>query len=497
MNIEFNTVAPMLNLLHNRTPTSVLRGRELSGIKPSISILIDSLDPSKRKPIKCLGDTGCDLSPIDKLLAKSLGLPILPIASNEPKEFSLANNKCAPRLGQTAILPITVIFLSGESEIQSIEPIKLSFQFEVLEGIHGGKAEDHGILFGKDLIHLVSLELMKRKIDPKNLFNFLVGESPQSLRESISIDCTNPMYSISSDPIRLAKLLVSVDTKLINPGAQDPAISNIIEAEPEPEPDDVIIHQETGDLRPFRSEVFTDEEKEDEYRLHREEILRDPEIVEELRKNALIDSPCTFPGAKISLSLNDSLQNEWWKLSRRQYNTPQAKHQAIKEQIQDWLHRKKIRIAPGGSNNYNINNPLLAVPKVSGGQTIEGQYRICIDPRILNSWLKTDDKFDIPLIRKALEKFSKKRIFGELDLTEAFLQFPLDEESYKLLSFTWENIQYQFICMPFGVKFMTSYCHRIISEIFSNLEFVDPYVDNLPFAAESWEEHRKQLLDIL
>ena len=475
----------MLNFLRDRNPNSransVLRGRERSGIKPSISIIIDSLDPSERKPIKCLGDSGCDLTPIDKSLVESLGLLTLPIAAKEPRELSLANNNLAPRLGRTAALPITVLFMSGEANLLQISPIQLSFQFEIVEGIHSGRKDDHSILFGKDLIRLVSMKLIKRGIDPMNLWYYLLGEAPVDQSRFLP----NEINSREPDPLRLSKLLISssVETELLG--------SNEIEDAPEK----VQPSQEIGDIEPFKSQVFTDEEKENEYRPHRERILQDPEILEELRMNSLIDSPCTYPGAKISLRLNDSYQNQWWKLSRRQYNTPQAKFKAIDAQVKDWLDRKKIRIAPSGSEN--INNPLLAVPKVSGGQTIKDQFRICIDPRILNTWLKTDDKFDIPLIRKALEKFSQKSIFGELDLSEAFLQFPLDEESCKLLSFTWAGVQYQFICMPFGVKFMTSYCHRIISEIFNDLDFVDPYVDNLPFAAGNWDEHRDQLLRIL
>ena len=502
--------------MRDRNPNShsVLSDREISGIKPSISIIIDSLDPSERKPIKCLGDTGCDLTPIDISLVKSLGIQTFPIAANEPKSFHLANNESAPRLGRTAALPITVLFLSGDADIISIQPIKLSFQFELLEGVHGGKADDHWILFGKDLINLVSLKLNERGINPINLWHYFVEEptrtpaiNPAHSAEAKSHVRRKKSKSRNSNSIRLSRLLISsaVETKLISPDAANSDSNNFDSTsisenlseniEEAPDPETIKITQESGDLRPFKSQVFTDDEKEAEYRPLREKILRDPEILEELQKNALIDSPCTYPEAKIALKLTDDYQNKWWKLSRRQYNTAQVKHKAIDDQIKDWLDRKKIRIAPSGSEN--INNPLLAVPKVSGGQTIPGQYRICIDPRILNSWLKTDDKFDIPLIRKALEKFSRKLIFGELDLAEAFLQFPLDEESCKLLSFTWGGVQYQFICMPFGVKFMTSFCHRIISQIFSDLNFVDPYVDNLPFAAESWDEHRNQLLAII
>lgn len=518
--ITSSNVAPSLRMLQYNTQSNPALmsdhpvTREISGIKPSIYIIIDSPasnSHSVKQPLKCLGDTGCDLSPIDQSLAVALQLPTVPIGAGDSPEFSLANNQTAQRLGKTAPLPITVLFMSGDADIPIIPSIQLEFQFEILAGVHGGNVDDHWILFGKDLIKRVTEELTRMNIDHRNLHDFLVGELPPKESVNIrapadvnvthrsSVDLRAPRLKLLTHPRRLNQLLAKANS--IHEQTSESASEFLIEsADRELESAlqdsaEQAIPETIDDLIPNRSQVFTEKAKETEYNAQRELILRDSAILEELRKNSLINSPCTYPEAKIALILNEQYKDQWWKLSRRQYNTPQAKHQAIANQVQDWLNRKKIRIAPSGL--LAINHPLLAVPKVSGGQTIPGKYRICIDPRILNLWLMTDDKFEIPHIRKALEKFSRKSIFGELDLEEAFLQFPLDEESCKYLSFTWAGTQYQFTCMPFGVKFMTSYCHRIISNIFHDLEFVDPYVDNLPFAAESWEEHRNQLLMIL
>jgi len=99
------------------------------------------------------------------------------------------------------------------------------------------------------------------------------------------------------------------------------------------------------------------------------------------------------------------------------------------------------------------------------------------------------DAFQLPRIKDVLEKFGGMSIFGEFDLSEAYLQFQFDEESQPLTAFTWEGQQYVFVGCCFGISLLPGYFQRVISDIFRDLDFVDPYIDNLPFGSSSWEEH--------
>ena len=46
-----------------------------------------------------------------------------------------------------------------------------------------------------------------------------------------------------------------------------------------------------------------------------------------------------------------------------------------------------------------------------------------------------------------------------------------------------------FIGAPFGLSNLPSHFQRNISRMFSDLPFVLPFIDNLPFGSTSWEEH--------
>ena len=515
MAIEAERTAPSIRhlRLHGSCSTRVEGSRSSDPLNlrvfPTIFIAVNS-----RPPVKCLGDTGADVSCIDRAYADRLRLEIEPPAAGEFQHIQLANSECKTRrIGKTHPIQF-VLFLLGDPEPDAhdgpIKPFSLSFQFEVMDNVDDGTPDAHQFIVGQDLISLLETEVTKQGKDFKRLFNWMRGGRPRpSAGDTASGDSRQQLSMAADDDAEAAKEFYRVAVLKAQEEANRPANDNAHERKPDPpeppeppEPDEAqmlreIVPRVDEDLTPQRGSLSTDEEKEAEYSKQRDRILEDEEIQQELQRNREIKGPCTYPASVVKLLIKKAFLDNWERLSRRQYNIPHAKRKFIAKQIADWLDRSKIELVKDGL--YVINHPLLAVPKVSGGLVIPDIFRVCIDPRLFNTWLETDDKFEIPHIRRALEKFAGKTIFGELDLEEAFLQFELDPESRKYLTFTWEGKQYQFTCMPFGIKFMTSFCHRVICEIFAKegLDFVDPYVDNLPFGSNSWEEHKQQLLKIL
>ena len=120
------------------------------------------------------------------------------------------------------------------------------------------------------------------------------------------------------------------------------------------------------------------------------------------------------------------------KLFRRQYRIPLALIPLVQKVIDRWA--KEHRIEPCPVRTV-INNPLLVAPKKDENGQLTG-IRVCIDPRLVNKYMKEDDKFEIPRISDLLTAFAGKTIFGEFDLSEAYLQFMLHPDSRKYTTFT-------------------------------------------------------------
>lgn len=206
--------------------------------------------------------------------------------------------------------------------------------------------------------------------------------------------------------------------------------------------------------------------------------------------NEALTGFCTHKDAMVKLSV---LPEHEKLLYRKQYPYAHALFDAIDAIVKRWLATGKIMDAPP---NCPFNSPLLAVPKKDDEGRMTG-VRLCIDIRTLNMYLIEEDKFMIPHIPDVLAAFAGGKLFGEFDLHEAYFQFKLTLESQKYTAFSWNGRQYVFIACPYGIKHIPSLFQRFISNLFSDMKFVYPYIDNLGFASKDWEQHYKHAAAII
>ncbi len=199
-------------------------------------------------------------------------------------------------------------------------------------------------------------------------------------------------------------------------------------------------------------------------------------------KNDKITGFCSHPDSVVTLSVLPENED---KLFRKQYPIAHALRQSVNDILTRWKDTGKIRRL---EKPCKYNSPLLAVPKKDENGKMTG-VRLCIDIRTLNKYLVEDDKFQLPLIPDILAAFAGGKLFGEYDLSEAYFQFKVAVESQKYTAFTWGGHQYACVGCPFGIKHIPSLFQRFITNLFRDMPFVFPYIDNLGFASSSWEEH--------
>lgn len=203
-----------------------------------------------------------------------------------------------------------------------------------------------------------------------------------------------------------------------------------------------------------------------------------------LRPHTINEAMTNFCSHKDSVvTLTVAPENEKY-LFRAQYKIADAMMGAVREIIKRWLATGKIKRAP----RTGFNSPLLAVPKKDDSGRMTG-VRLCLDIRMLNKYLIEKDQYQLPRINEMLASLAGNQLFGEYDLSEAYFQFRLSEESQKYTAFTWESQQYVFVGCPFGIKHIPSLFQRFITNLFVDMPFVFPYIDNIAFASKTWEEH--------
>ena len=447
--------------ISNKVPPSV-SGIDLLG-KGVVWIQFKDQHRVRRYP--CLLDTGSDLTVIDSTVADQLKLPRIPSSGS----VNLAvMNVSAKREFRTTSIRFKAIFECDDTRFQSFDK-EVEGGFEILRLPTPGCP----IIIGKDLLPFLfedSIPLCFLAPPPKSV----------SFHRKV-------FPSTAADAVNLA-LVRPVTTSTAEPESKDQDFDESLG----------LPFEETDSVDEKASAVFTDSVLEDEYAIHRERLMSDPEIVAALEENASITGFCTHPDSVLKLPIKSFVDGIIpKKLCRPQYRIPEKVRPKVREGIQRWYDEGKIIDAPPGTP---YNNPIVVVPKKdSAGNVSYDEVRNCLDFRGTNEELEAGqmDQFQLPFIRDTMDKFVGCKIFGEFDLQEAFFQFKLHEESRPYTAFTFEGKQYMCSGVPFGLSIVPSHFQRVISKILHGLDFTQPYMDNIPFGSKDWETHKQQALAII
>lgn len=210
-----------------------------------------------------------------------------------------------------------------------------------------------------------------------------------------------------------------------------------------------------------------------------------------LSDNAAIDpqSFCPHPFMKVDLNVQEGAVV--YQCSYRPFS--QSQKGEVDSQILKWVQDGVIVAAPRGTPHMNKLT-------VSSRHDLDGniiKYRVCLDPRHLNSLLEDTDNFQLPLISEILEKTAGHKFFSTLDLRQAYHRLPLSEESQPFTAFMHDGKQYMFARAPFGLKPMTSIFQRGMSLILGDLPFVAVYVDDIVVFSDTAEEHRVHVQTVI
>ncbi|UYV80664.1 K02A2.6-like [Cordylochernes scorpioides] len=170
-------------------------------------------------------------------------------------------------------------------------------------------------------------------------------------------------------------------------------------------------------------------------------------------------------------------------ISLRPYRTPYAYQKEIQDQISQLL---KHDIITPSSSPYS--SPVTLVRKR------DNTMRLCIDFRRVNE-LVPSDLHPLPLIETVLENLSKARVFSTVDISNAYYQIPIAEESQPLLSFVTQQGQYNFKRLPFGIKSAPQIFERVITQLIHkhHLSFIAHYYDDFVIFSDSSEQHLTHL----
>ena len=160
-----------------------------------------------------------------------------------------------------------------------------------------------------------------------------------------------------------------------------------------------------------------------------------------------------------------------------------------------WLEEKLEAMKRNGiieevqfSGNSLQVSPIVIVPKKNG------KYRMAVDYREINKNLKPST-VPLPCVKDCIECLGGKKYFSALDITSAFNQVKLTEETKDLLGFVTLNRRFKTHRMPFGVLCCPGEFQLIVSRTLRAVpkEDLTVYLDDILIHTKTLENHIEML----
>ena len=119
--------------------------------------------------------------------------------------------------------------------------------------------------------------------------------------------------------------------------------------------------------------------------------------------------------------------------------------------------------------------------------------RLVIDFRNVNKVIR-QDRFPLTPMREIIDSLHGSKVFSLLDQKLAFHQAQLSKESRDITAFAFNNKQYAFKRVPFGLSLSSSFYSRCMAHVLKDLgKYALSYLDDLICHSATYEQHLEHL----
>ena len=104
-----------------------------------------------------------------------------------------------------------------------------------------------------------------------------------------------------------------------------------------------------------------------------------------------------------------------------------------------------------------------------------------------------DYHYPLPSPEEVFNKLNGGKVFSKIDLSEAYLLIPEEENSSKLLCINTHRGLYKFERLVFGIKVAPAIFQQVIDTMLGGLDFTFTYLDDILISSKTKELHREHL----
>ena len=200
-------------------------------------------------------------------------------------------------------------------------------------------------------------------------------------------------------------------------------------------------------------------------------------------KSVFIDELGTFNKAKVKFFLKDNAEPQFLKARQVPF--------ALRDKVAAELDRLQAAgiIAPTKFSHWAT--PIVPIVKKDGSIRICGDYK-----QTINKFSKTEI-YPLPRVEELFATLSGGQSFTTLDLSHAYLQLELEEDSQELVTINTHKGLYKYKRLPFGVASAPAIFQRIMEATLQSLPMVCVYLDDILVLGKTQQEHLANLNEVL
>ena len=138
-----------------------------------------------------------------------------------------------------------------------------------------------------------------------------------------------------------------------------------------------------------------------------------------------------------------------------------------------------------------------AAPIVPVINSDKSTVRICGDFRVTVNPVSKLDSYPLPRVDDLFARLEGGQKFTKLDLSQAYQQLPLDEESKRYTVVNTHKGLFRYVRLPFGISSAPGIFQRVMDTLLQGIPGVVAYIDDILVTGPSDEEHLKALDETL
>lgn len=191
----------------------------------------------------------------------------------------------------------------------------------------------------------------------------------------------------------------------------------------------------------------------------------------------------TYNKRKFSLNVQDSNRQKFF----RPRSLPFILRDKVESELGKMLTAKQL--IPVETSRYGT--PLVVVPKANGAVRICGDYKVTINPDLII------DRYPLPRPEELILKIAGCKFYSKIDLSHAYQQLELDDESSELLTLSTHRGLFRPTRLMYGVASAPGIFQREMEIIFQDMAYVACYLDDILIGGRDVEHHEQILRNVL